>query len=104
MALPLPGESLLEKGEAILTAVSEGRISPEEGNHRLATLAHYGNLVKQEKALKWHKDDPDCFPSFFRVGIKPRSPVPVSRRVRGTFCGWRGKSCLRLCSLTGLII
>jgi hypothetical protein len=63
--LSLRGESLLEKGQAILTAVSEGRITPEEGNHWLATLAHYGNLVKQDKALKWHKDDQNCFPALF---------------------------------------
>jgi hypothetical protein len=55
--LSLRGDTLLEKGQAILMAVSEGRITPEEGNHRLAMLAHYGRLVGPERSLERYADD-----------------------------------------------
>jgi hypothetical protein len=75
VALPLPGESLLEKGETILTAVSEGRITPEESNHRLGALARYGGLVGKEFALERYRDSQD-FNALFQKPCSGFKPSP----------------------------
>ncbi|QBQ53083.1 DUF5681 domain-containing protein [Nitrosococcus wardiae] len=68
VSIQFNGESLLEKGQEILKAVSKGEITPEEGNHLLASLANYGGLVGKEQSLKRHRDY-QSFDAMFKGGI-----------------------------------